>query len=106
MELGMYEEYWNDIPTGKENAITYPELCKIWGMSTRKVRYILHELSFWDNKDNYILIRSSHGKGFYKTDNISEIKRYKKEVTNRACHTFKSLRKVRRVLKDLEVNNE
>lgn len=100
------EIYWNDIPVGKENAITYPELCVKWNCTARKVRYILHELSYWDNGDNMILIRSSHGKGFYKTDNISDIEKYKRECTNRARHTFAPLRKIRRVMKELEVVNE
>lgn len=96
------ELYWNDIPVGRENAITYPELCEKWNCSARKVRYILHELSYHDNGDKYILIRSSHGKGFYKTDNPVEIEKYKRECTNRARHTFAPLRKIRRVLKELE----
>ena len=96
------EQYWNDIPVGRENAITYPELCEKWHCSARKVRYILHELSYFDNGDKYILIRSSHGKGFFKTDNVAEIEKYKKECTNRARHTFAPLRKIRRVLKELE----
>ena len=92
--------YWDSIPVGRDNAISYKQLCKIWNCNERKVRSILHELSYMDNGDNYVLIRSSSVKGFYKTDDIYEIERYKKEVTNRACHTFKSLKKVRRVLKD------
>lgn len=94
--------YWECIPVGKENAITYPQLCKLWGCSERQVRYILHELSYMDNNDNLILIRSSHGKGFYKTDNVIEIEKYKKECTNRARHTFAPLKKIRRVLRELE----
>lgn len=95
--------YWNCIPVGKENAITYPELCLMWDCTARKVRYILHQLSYHDNGDNYILIRSSHGKGFYKTDNAEDIEKYKRECTNRARHTFAPLRKIRRVLKEMEV---
>lgn len=98
--------YWNCIPIGKENAITYPQLCRLWGCNERKVRYILHELSYIDNGDKLILIRSSHGKGFYKTDNVSEIEAYKKECTSRAKRTFAPLRKIRRVLKELEEKNE
>lgn len=90
--------YWNCIPIGKENAITYPELCVLWNCDARKVRYILHDLSYMDNGDNMILIRSSHGKGFYKTDNAAEIEKYKNECINRAKHTFAPLRKINRVL--------
>lgn len=63
----------------------------------------MHELSFYDNGDQYILICSIHGKGFYKTDNAVEIDRYKKECTNKARSIFLTIRKARRVLKDLEV---
>lgn len=90
--------YWACIPTGKDRAITYPELCKMWNCTARKVRYILHELSYYDDGDNLILIRSSHGKGFYKTDDVQEIERYKKECINRARHTFAPLKKINRVL--------
>ena len=90
--------YWNCIPTDKEKAITYNELCLLWDCNARKVRHILHELSYYDNGDTMILIRSSHGKGFYKTDNTNEIERYKKECTNRARHTFAPLKKINRVL--------
>lgn len=94
----MLETYWQQIPIGKENAITYQQLCELWKMSERSVRHKLHDLSYYDNGDEYILIRSSHGKGFYRTDNVEEIERYKQECTNRARHTFAPLRKIRRVL--------
>lgn len=90
--------YWACIPTGKDKAITYSELCKKWDCTARKVRHILHELSYYDDGDSLILIRSSHGKGFYKTDDVQEIERYKKECINRARHTFAPLRKINRVL--------
>lgn len=89
---------WDDIPIGRENAITYSELCFKWGCNERKVRAILHELSGCDTGDKYILIRSSKGKGFYKTDDVAEIEKYKKECMNRARHTFIPLRKINRVL--------
>ena len=91
---------YNDIPVGKENAITYPELCDLWNCSARKVRSILHDLSYFDNGDNYILIRSSTGKGFYKTDDMSEIERYKREIYNRARRTFAPAKKIRRLEKE------
>lgn len=104
--------YWECIPVGKEHPITYPELCALWSCSARKVRAILHELSYQDNGDNMILIRSSHGKGFYKTNNAEDIEKYKRECINRARHTFAPLRKINRVLNindmqlDLFMGNE
>ena len=46
------EAYWNDIPIGKVNAVTYPVLMMWWNADARKVRNILHDLSRYDNGDN------------------------------------------------------
>lgn len=92
-------KYWQDIPVGKENAITYYDLRILWGCTERKARAILHDLSLYDNGDNYILIRSSKGKGFYKTDNEAEIKAYKRECLNKGRSIFAPVKKINRVLK-------
>lgn len=90
--------YWNDIPIGKENAVTYPELCALWGVSARAVRSILHDLSAVDNGDNYVLIRTSKAKGFYKTDNEDEIEAYRRECLAKGRSIFAPVRKCNRVL--------
>jgi hypothetical protein len=94
----MTEKYWQDIPVGKENAVAYTELCCMWGKDKRTVRSILHELSRFDSGDDYILIRSSGGKGFYRTDDIEDIKAYKKECLSRGRNVFAPIRKINRVL--------
>lgn len=91
-------KYWRCIPVGKENAITYPQLEQRWGMSSRMVRKTLAELSRYDNGDNYILIRSSRGRGFYLSDDPAEIAAYKRECRSRALQTFAPLKKINRVL--------
>lgn len=90
--------YWEDIPNGKENAITYAELCCLWEVSERAARAILHELSCYDNGDNFILIRSSSGKGFYKTDDENEMQAYKRECLNKGRSVFAPVKKINRVL--------
>ena len=90
--------YWEDLPTGKENAYTYDDLCYIWKCEPRKARAILHELSRYDNGDNYILIRSSSGRGFYKTDDEGEIIAYKHECLNKGRSVFAPVKKINRVL--------
>lgn len=92
------EIYWNDIPTEKKDAVTYPMLCMWWHTSERCVRKILHELSGIDNGDNYVLIRSSKNRGFYKTDNQDEIEKYKKECLNRGRNVFAPIKKINRIL--------
>lgn len=94
-------QYWRCIPVGRENAIAYPELEQRWGMSARRVRLMLAELSRFDNGDNYILIRSSAGKGFYLSDDPAEIAAYRRECRSRAIKTFAPLRKIDRVLADV-----
>ena len=91
--------FWNEIPIGKKNAITYDELCKTWSVKPRRARHILHELSGYDNGDNYILIRTSKKVGFYKTDDEDEIKNYRRECLKRARETLAPIRKIYRVLK-------
>lgn len=95
----MNEYYWDSIPVGMKNAVSYDYLCSLWGNNKRTVRRILHELSKWDNGDNYILIRSGHGKGFYKTDNEAELIAYRKECLNKGRSNFAPIKKINRVLK-------
>lgn len=92
------ELYWNDIPVERANAVSYDELCGIWGCSRRTARARLHELSLFDNGDNYILIRSGGCKGFYKTDNEAEIKAYKRECLNKGRSVFAPVKKINRVI--------
>lgn len=92
------EMYWSDIPIGKENAISYSTLCFMWCKNKRDVRSILHDLSLYDNGDNYVLIRSGASKGFYKTDDEETIRRYRLECLNKGRSIFAPVRKCNRVL--------
>lgn len=100
------ELFWSDIPIGKQNAVTYPELMKMWGKSERSVRAILHDLSLMDNGDDYILVRSASGKGFYRTDDGSTIRAYKKECLNKGKSIFAPVKKINRVLKENTTQRE
>lgn len=97
-----YEEYWDTIPIGQENAIDYDELCLMWRVSARNARKILQELGKFDNGDNYILIRSGMDKGFYRTDEMETIKRFKKECLNKGRSIFAPIKKINRVLQTKE----
>ena len=91
-------DYYNDIPTGKKNAITKDALIRKWGMTERAVRNTIREMRLQDFGDDYIIVSRSNGKGYYKTNNLKEIEEYKKEVLNRGRHTFAPLAKVNRIL--------
>ena len=90
--------YWNDIPVGREKAVEYDYLCVLWGCNRRQARKILHDLSLYDNGDDYILIRSGGCKGFYKTDDEDEIRAYKRECLNKGRSVFAPVKKINRVL--------
>lgn len=92
------KKYYGDIPKGKDNEISKADLMRRWNMSERMVRRIIQELRAADFADNYVIISSSSGKGYYKSDRLDEIAAFKKEVTNRGRHTFLPLRKVNRIL--------
>lgn len=93
------ERYWWDIPYGKEFAVSYADLMIMWGVSKRQVRKIMERLSCVDNGDNYILIRSSRGGGFYRTNDPEDIAAYKRECYGRAMRVLTPLRKINRVLR-------
>lgn len=92
--LSMY----NDIPKGRKNAISRQELAARWGVSDREVRRRVQELRCTDFYDNYIIISTSSGRGYYKTDDREEIRRYKNEIMRRATNTFKPLDRINKVL--------
>ena len=98
MDKFKLELYWSEIPVGKENAVTYPELMQLWNKGEREVRALLHELSLFDNGDDYILVRSSNCKGFYKTDDFKIISLYKKECLNKGKSIFAPVKKINRIL--------
>ena len=56
-------------------------------------------MSSLDNGDDFVLIRSSGGKGFYKTDNPEEIEAYKRECLHKGRSVFAPIKKINRVLK-------
>ena len=103
-------KYWRDIPNDDDiinamkNAdfdtwpVLYTDLCEKWHCSARRVRDILAALSWYDNGDEYILIRSSSNCGFYKSKKPEVIAAYRREVYNRAMNTLKPLKKIKRVL--------
>lgn len=88
-----------DIPIGAENAITREALARKWNTNDRTAREIIAKLRAEDNGDGYVIVSHSNGRGYYRTDNIEQIRHFFNETMNRARHTFRPLGKVRRILK-------
>lgn len=92
------ESLWNSLPIGRENAITYDQLVTKWGIGQRAVRETLHDLSLYDNGDDFILIRSGSAKGFYKTNDLAEIFAFKRECISKGKSIFAPVKKINRVI--------
>lgn len=93
-----YWRYWDSIPIDEQNAVSYETLCGKWGVGERKARQILHDLSSMDNGDDYILIRSSSAKGFFRTNDRDRIEKYKRECLNKGRSNLAPVKKINRVL--------
>lgn len=68
----MLSRLYNDIPIGRERAVTKSELMRKWDKSERGVRLIIQELRQMDNGDDYVIVSFSGGKGYYRTDDYQK----------------------------------
>jgi hypothetical protein len=74
------QHYYESIPLGSANAVSRAELCRMWGMRDRKVRALIADLRAWDNGDDMAIVSSSHGKGYYRTKDQSELEDFRREM--------------------------
>jgi biotin operon repressor len=81
------------IPTGKDNAVTRPQLCKLTGMSDRKVREQISQL-----RRDHVIINDQSGKGYYRSNDRAEIERYVRQETARLKSIGWSLKAARKAL--------
>lgn len=98
----MERDYYNELPIGREAAVTRRELAERWGMSECQVRHKIAELRSIDNGDDYIIYSSSDPRsaGYYKSNDPFERRAFIAEVKSRAINTFKPLRKANRIERD------
>lgn len=78
------------IPYGKSNAISRQKLAEQTGMSDRAIRRAIQLL----REDGEIILSSSHGKGYWRSDSASEIGRYIAENKSRIKKLYKTNRKL------------
>lgn len=95
-------DFYEDIPIGRENAVSRAVLANKWRMDDRAVRRRIANLRAFDNGDEYIIVSHSNGgvRGYFRTKNAEEIKHFYNETKKRAINTFKPLKKMRRVLNE------
>ena len=92
------EMMYRDIPVG--TAVSRQQLSRMWGVPDRTARDYVSQLRRWDNGDGFIICSSSHGKGYFRTDDPERIKAFTDEMRGRAICEFLPLKKALRILKD------
>lgn len=93
-----------DIPIGRENAISREELKSLWRCSDdRTMRDHVAKLRAEDNGDNYVIVSHSQSgvKGYYRSNKPDEIRHFVNETKKRIKSTQKPLAKAERVLREL-----
>lgn len=95
----------DDIPIGRENAISRADLKRRWDCDDRTMRDHVARLRAEDNGDSYVIVSHSQSgvKGYYRTDKPDEIRHFVNEINKRAENTRKPLLKAERVLKERAV---
>lgn len=79
------------IPYGKNNAISRQELVMRTGMTDRAIRRAIQLL----REDGEIILSSSHGKGYWRSDEVSEIAQYIRENDSRCRKMSRTNRKIK-----------
>lgn len=85
------------IPHGRENAVTRAELCRLTKMPDRCVRMEIEKLR---RKGNPIL-SSSSAKGYWISDDITEIQAFLKEFDHRISTQNKNMAELRRYCNEI-----
>lgn len=78
------------IPYGKNNAISRERLAQLSGMGDRWMRKEIERL----RSEGHVILSSSHGKGYWRSDDASEIGRYIAENKSRIRMLYKTNRKL------------
>lgn len=88
---------FDDLPTGKENAISSIRLMERYNISDERVlrKYVEQE-----RKDGALILSCS--KGYYKSDNREDVKEFVNIMEKRAKSTMYVLRSARAFLKDVD----
>lgn len=80
------------IPHGKENAVTRSELCRLTKLPDRCVRQEIEKL----RRKGAPILSSSSAKGYWVSDDISEIRAFLKEFDHRINTQNKNMARLRR----------
>lgn len=76
-------KFLNDIPIGRENAISRQGLMVKWGLSDREVRRRIAGLRTFDDGSNMVIVSDSRGGGYFRSNNLPDIQHFVAEMLSR-----------------------
>lgn len=80
------------IPHGRENAITRDALARISGLSDRAVRRDIARLRRDTDEADMVIVSTSDGRGYFRTDDLDEIRHFIAEMIRRNSSTTEIIR--------------
>lgn len=89
------------IGTGRENAVTREELVRKTGLSDRKVRMLIAAA----RREGEIIINAQDGAGYYRSNELSDLKRQYRSNHNRAMRILVQQKHLRRRIKEKEAEH-
>ena len=82
------------IPEGRENAVSRETLRRLTGLDDRRIRLQIKKLI----RQGYPILSSSSAKGYWQSDNISEIEQFIRESDHRRSTEAKTIEALRRLV--------
>jgi hypothetical protein len=82
----------DDIPVGRENAISRKHLAALWGVSDRIARRYVADLRTIDDGTDYVIVSVSRFSGYYRTNDVGEIRWFIAEMNNRIRNIVKAIK--------------
>ena len=94
-----------DIPVGRENAISREELAAKWHVKDRLARHMGARLRAEAGNDGYAILSTARKpSGYWRSNDPDEIRGFIAETEARAKNTFLAIRDAKRVLRRIENN--
>lgn len=79
-------EMYEQIPIGRQNAISRRDLAEIWGMCDREARDTISVLRREYNSDRsceYAILSGSGSRGYWRSNDNAEVLRFNREAEHR-----------------------
>ena len=92
----------NAIPYGRENARSRAEIVQLTGINDRKIRDEIKKLNAELTKHGEAILSSSSQRGYWRTANIDEMKRYLTESRHRREKLYKNDEPIQKLVYSFE----